>query len=532
VIGGVLLGMMLALAGCGIARQAPPVPSAAGRHKILLVGDELLGRAATRIAPSLAFSGLGAQVVDLTAPGTGLLDAGIMDSLRARFDANPDASMVVVEFMGNCAACPAVPGSPEHTRQWIAAAQQLIDEIRGRGMIPIWVVAPPVAPGLANAPVLKALADEGLSFARANGVVVANWADAFTDVEGRFLPTLYYARTFEPAAWHDVRVDGVGFTDDGAARAATWTAAAIREAWTVPLIVDTDMFLDVDDAGGLAVAFAMQQLGEAEIVALGIDLRADRSQVAATSWRCAAAIAAFYTGSTVPLGVAPPRDGVMADLVDYSAPCAAFAPPSTPPPLPVVEVYRRALATQPDGSVVVAGTGYAGNLAALLESGPDAISPLTGRELVAQKVRVLVVMGGGYPNSDGEHNLQGDISAAQVVAANWPTKVVWSGVEVGLAVVTGGSISARHPASSPVRTAYEAFVGAGNRWWSWDLTAVYHAIRPADSMLEEIGPGTNRVDDTGGNEFTPGAGNQYYLRLADGAALADSLDRLLDVLPH
>ena len=386
-------------------------------------------------------------------------------------------------------------------------------------------------PKLANVPVLKALADEGLSFARAHGVVVANWADAFTDVEGRYLPVLHYARAFEPAAWHVVRVDGVGFTDDGATRAANWTAAAIREAWTVPLIVDTDMFLDVDDAGALAVAFAMQHLGEVEIVALGIDLRADRPRVATTSWQCAAAISTFYTGSTVPLGVAPPRDGTMADFVDYSAPCAALAPPSLPAPLPVVEVYRRALATQPDGSVVVAGTGYAGNLAALLESGPDAISPLTGRELVAQKVRMLVIMGGGYPNRDGEHNLQGDPGAAQAVAADWPTKVVWSGVEVGFAIATGGSISERHPASSPVRAAYEAFVGAGNPWWSWDLTVIYHAIRPADSLLDEIGPGTNRIDATGGNEFMHGAGNHHYLRLADGAALAAALDRLLEVLP-
>ena len=162
-----LLGMMLALAGCGHGRPAPQVLDAAGTHKILLVGDELLGRTATRIAPSLAFHGLGAQVVDLTSPGTGLLDAGIMDSLRTRFDANADASMVVVEFMGHCSACPVEPGSPEHARQWIAAARQVIDEIRGRGMVPIWVVAPPVDPKLANAPVLKALADEGLSFARA-----------------------------------------------------------------------------------------------------------------------------------------------------------------------------------------------------------------------------------------------------------------------------------------------------------------------------------------------------------------------------
>jgi hypothetical protein len=529
-IGGVLVGLM-GLAGCGLGRPEPQLTSAAGGNKVLLVGDELLGRAATRITPTLTLGEVNAQVFDLTSPGSGLLDAGIMDSLRARFEENADASMVVVEFMGHCSTCPGGYAGPAQTAQWLAAAKQLTDEIRGRGMTPIWVVAPPIAPELPNASAVKALADAGLTFARAEGVAVANWSDAFTDVEGRYLPSLFYARLFEAPAWHTVRTDGVGFTDDGVERAATWTADAIRAAWTVPLIVDTDMFLDVDDAGGLAVAFALQHLGEARILAVGIDLRADRLQVATTSWQCAAAIAAFYADPTVLLGVAPPREGVQAAAVDYTTPCATLAPPSTPAPLPVVDVYRRALAGQPDSSVVIAGTGYEGNLAALLASGPDAISPLSGRALVAQKVRELVVMGGGIPTSAGEHNLQGDPASAQAVATTWPTKVVWSGSEVGLGVATGGSLSTRHPVSSPVRVSYEAFVGPGKAWFSWDLTAVYHALRPADPALVEIGPGTNHVDRTGANTFTLGAGNQYYLRLADGAALTADLERLLAVVP-
>lgn len=40
-----------------------------------------------------------------------------------------------------------------------------------------------------------------------------------------------------------------------------------------------------------------------------------------------------------------------------------------------MNVYRRALAAQPDGGIVIASTGYLGNLADLLKSPPDSISP-------------------------------------------------------------------------------------------------------------------------------------------------------------
>ena len=41
-------------------------------------------------------------------------------------------------------------------------------------------------------------------------------------------------------------------------------------------------------------------------------------------------------------------------------------------------MYRRVLARQPNHSVVVVSLGYLGNLAALLASPADAISPMTG----------------------------------------------------------------------------------------------------------------------------------------------------------
>jgi len=175
--------------------------------------------------------------------------------------------------------------------------------------------------------------------------------------------------------------------------------------------------------------------------------------------------------------------------------------------------------------------GYEENLSALLHSSPDSISALSGRDLIAQKVKTLVIMGGGYPSRSGETNLIGNIAAAQDVASNWPTKIVWSGYEVGDAVHTGNTISSTHPANSPVRVSYEAFVGPNNWIYSYDLTAIYHAVRPSDPVMPEVGPGTNVIDNSGGNVFTMGSGNQYYLGLTNATTLDTSIETLLDTLP-
>lgn len=300
----------------------------------------------------------------------------------------------------------------------------------------------------------------------------------------------------------------------------------------VPLIVDTDIFSNVDDVGALASAFALQLRGETKVVAVTVNTRTSRPAVATSSWKCVAAIDNFYGFPSIPIGTHMPNNGSDEDS-PYLRQCAQLAPASTPAPDSAVDVLRRALASQPDGSVVVASIGYQENLADLLRSAPDANSPLSGSALVAQKVRTLVVMGGTYPNSGSpENNLAGDPASAQYVAANWPTKIVWSGAEVGDAVRTGYTISSTHPANSPVRISFEAYAGANNSIPSYDLTAVYHAVRPNDSLLSEGAPGTNVIDSSGNNVFTSSStGSQYYLTLSQPTELERSIEALLDTMP-
>ncbi len=299
----------------------------------------------------------------------------------------------------------------------------------------------------------------------------------------------------------------------------------------VPLIVDLDMFSDADDAGALATAFALQRAGETQVLAVMLNTRTSRPSVAVDSWRCAAAIARYYGAGSTPIASAAPSNGTATSTPDWAGPCADTTGPVAPP-ADAVTTYRQVLAAQPDGSVVIASTGYLANLAGLLVSPPDAASSLTGTELVARKVRLLVAMAGGYPNAASETNIIGNVPAAQAVASGWPTRIEWDGYEIGDAVHTGSTVSTTHPPGSPLRVAYEAFVGPRNWIYSYDLTAVYRAVRPADPSMARTGPGRNVISNTGANTFSTGqSGDQYYLNLLNATGLSGAIDALLSAVP-
>jgi len=62
-----------------------------------------------------------------------------------------------------------------------------------------------------------------------------------------------------------------------------------------------------------------------------------------------------------------------------------------------VDLYRQILGEAQEGTITIVSIGFFDKLAALLGSEPDMYCNLTGRELVATKVKELIVMGGDYP---------------------------------------------------------------------------------------------------------------------------------------
>ena len=127
--------------------------------------------------------------------------------------------------------------------------------------------------------------------------------------------------------------------------------------------------------------------------------------------------------------------------------------------------------------------GFLTNFANLLQTKADAHSPLTGVELVKQKVRTWVCMGAQYPKGK-EWNVLRDAKASIAAVKDWPTPIVWSGFEIGNAIHTGAGLSVL-PTTSPVRRGYELYNGLKNRQ-SWDQTAVLFAVRGLDGELKDV----------------------------------------------
>jgi inosine-uridine nucleoside N-ribohydrolase len=280
----------------------------------------------------------------------------------------------------------------------------------------------------------------------------------------------------------------------------------------VRLIFDTDMDTDCDDAGALGMLHALADAGEVEILATVVSSHFPYSAAAVD------VINTYYGRPDLPIGV-PKRPGASIHRGSrYARQLAEEFPHSVRSNYEAedaVTVYRRILASQADTSVVIVTVGYVTNIRHLLESGPDQWSPLSGIELVRQKAKSLVSMGGAYPahTDAGEWgNFKPDPIATNVVVRSWPRPLIFAGQEIGDHILTGRAL-ADTPNTNPVRRAYELFLGgAGLTRPSWDQTAVLHAIRPDAGLWAEVNGHYNRIFPDGTNEWISSrASNHIYL---------------------
>ncbi len=208
-----------------------------------------------------------------------------------------------------------------------------------------------------------------------------------------------------------------------------------------------------------------------------------------------------------------------------------------------VTYYRKRLAAAKDGDVMVISIGMFNNLAALLESPADDISPLTGVELVKAKVYALVSMAAILPQGR-ECNVMCDYKASEKVFNNWPTAIYLSDFHIGVNVKTGYAHITDESTimSDPLPMSYHLYTKAWN--WegavkgqnaSYDLTAVQFAALGECELYGLDTPGDLEFyaevpDLPDATRFIPNPmGNKIFMtKKVPDEAIADSLQKILN----
>ncbi len=300
----------------------------------------------------------------------------------------------------------------------------------------------------------------------------------------------------------------------------------------VKIILDSDIGQDCDDAAVMALMHQFADKGEAEILATMFPMQDPMGAPAMD------VINTYYGRPNIPIGTYKGKYTYIGQLWDhYNTKLAQNFPHDLKhgnDAPDAITLYRQILAKQPDTSVVIVAVGPERLLADLLKTGPDTYSELSGRDLVKQKVKLLSVMGAGFPKGD-EWNIKIAPDASKLVSETWPTPIVYSGDEIGQAVRTGSRLLTEAPANSPVRASFEnhPFVDKSTKdRQSWDQTAMLYAVRGTQDLWRLESTGYNFIDETGKNEWRRDTDKDHsYLILNKPAAEVKKVIEDLMVAP-
>ena len=258
------------------------------------------------------------------------------------------------------------------------------------------------------------------------------------------------------------------------------------------IIYETDMCLDVDDAGGLAMLHALANRGEVELLAVCFN------EVHPDGAAAIDAINTWYGRGDLPVGIYK-KDLSAPDYSEYLDDVAKFPHDlDNETAASALQVYRQVLSEQPDNSVTIVSVGFLNNLDDLLNAEPA---------LVAQKVKELVIMGG--VRNDGFNLSRHDlVSASQNVLENWGSPIVIS--QAGSSILTGPRLEETSE-SNPVREAYYKFFGSNFcPRPSWDQVAILYGVRGLADYFEKVTAGKGRLRN--GYEWQMKPGYRSYLK--------------------
>lgn len=308
------------------------------------------------------------------------------------------------------------------------------------------------------------------------------------------------------------------------------------------VILDTDPGYDPDDVGCMAMLHTMASQGECEILAIVNSTDHKESPL------CISAINQFYNRKAIPVGdYKGYAKKVHAKEDTYSFQVANNYPHTLEnweQSMDGVALYREVLASADDRSITVVIIGTMHNFYGLLQSKACQFSTLSGVDLVRQKVKQVVTMGGNFIDGKGlDRTNWGGADAlcsytewsclneernrmCRYVIDNCPAPFIASGWEVGCGdyhdanfgnVITGQGLKEldeNHIVRKSYEYHFETRGGSDNiRRHSNDQCALHFAIRGEGANYQLYGNGHIQLSEAGVCTWTDGSeGVQGYIQ--------------------
>jgi inosine-uridine nucleoside N-ribohydrolase len=309
-----------------------------------------------------------------------------------------------------------------------------------------------------------------------------------------------------------------------------------KEYKGVPLVIlDTDIGSSTDDLFTMEMAYRYEDEGRCKLLGIVVDREGE-------DYAALADVMNTYFGhANVPIGLE--RNGIKTPrvFIDYRNLYKLTTGKGEPMFKQTVsdystlpdgwKLYRQLLASQPDHSVSICSLGFVSCLTQLLASEPDDLSPLSGVELVRQKVKCLYLMAGIFTSSEEpEYNFLQAPEFAKKFFELWPRDVdaVFSPMEVGNeieykpeTVISDISRTDIHP----IKQVYMNYnCDTGQRMW--DPMTLIQAVE-GDAMFSLSDRGIVSLTSKIGTSFTPSAtGNHRYQKPGSKAWSDEMLEKI------
>lgn len=265
------------------------------------------------------------------------------------------------------------------------------------------------------------------------------------------------------------------------------------------MIIDTDFASDADDILAIRMALCYQDLGMIDVKGIALSTAYSRSPSAIHAL-------CHYDGyGNIPVAMDTSGNScvVHTEYVNVMYERAKSRDDYEQP----VQMYRRLL-SESEGKINIVTLGFLQNIQDLMNSKPDAYSPLTGAELIQEKVGTLYIVGGsdnGRPSFNFWYGKERSIKAAQAVAKNFPGNIVWLPTDLSHDTFCGQFYNNEDKKKKDIVTNALISNNQSNGVVAWDVFSVWCAVQDIYGLLPQYDinkiQGNWYVSDTGASQW-------------------------------